>query len=194
MKWSDDYTDLGVIEGILRKRLYPMSDLEYFEDGIQQGLFRAWTDQQKGGFTAMHVINRAETWARAFYMKPWLPLGHTRVAGIGGFNEASTVKVPIQKLDNPDPNKDWGVKDSKQLSKAVMVEEEEDIVNRLWVEDILSKVRLKYATALRLRFMEGYTLEEVGQVFSPTSKWQKKAGTVLINRSLAEAKQVVGVT
>lgn len=80
-KWSDNYSNLKVIESILRKRLRNQFEREDFEDGIQQGLVRAWEDQKSGKYSEIHVINRAENWARAFYQKPWLPLGHTRKAG-----------------------------------------------------------------------------------------------------------------
>lgn len=190
MKWSGNYSDLGVIEGILRKRLYPMSGLEHFEDGIQQGLYRAWQDQEKGGYSEMHVINRAETWARSFFMRPWLPLGHTRKVGIGGFNELSIEKIPMEKLGNNDPNQEWGVRSSKQLYRAVAVEEEDDIVNRLQVEEILSHIRPKYAEALRLRFIQDYELKDIGRVFSPDSTWPKKAGARLVQRALKEAQSV----
>lgn len=187
MKWSDNYSDLKVIEGILRKRLYPMSELECFEDGIQQGLYRAWLDQESGKYGQMHVINRAETWARSFFMRPWLPLGHTRQSGPGGFSNDVTL-IPRTQIEEADPNQAWGIKNSKVLTQAISVSEETEIVNHLWVESILNKVRPKYAQALRLRFYQDYTLEEIGRVFSPDSKWQKKAGLRLVQRSLDEAR------
>lgn len=184
-KWSDDYTDLGVIEGILRQRLYSRRYQENFEDGIQQGLYHAWKDQQTGTFTEMHVINRAENWSRTFFQKPWLPLGHTRPAGNGGFTEEGVCLVPIaDQAEVADV--------SAKLARATTVCEEDGIVDHVAVEALLYELPADYADALRMRFLEDATLEEVGLHYRPSSKSPRQKGASILKAALKEAKQVMG--
>ena len=185
MKWSDNYSDLGVVEGILRQRLYSRRHQENFDDGIQQGLYHAWKDQQVGTFTEMHVINRAENWSRTFFQKPWLPLGHTRAAGNGGFSEEGVCLVPIA-----DQAEDADVSD--KLARATTVCEEEAIVDHVAVEALLYELPADYADALRMRFLEDATLEEVGLHYRPSSKSPRQKGSALVQKALLAAKNLMG--
>lgn len=185
MKWSDNYSDFGVIEGILRQRLYSRRYQENFEDGIQQGLYHAWKDQQTGTFTEMHVINRAENWSRTFFQKPWLPLGHTRPAGNGGFTEDDVCLIPIA-----DHAEDEDVSD--KLAKATTFCEEDAIVARLCVESLLHKLPADYAEVLRMRFLEDASLEKIGYLYRTDLKSPRSKGAVLVKQALAAAKNLMG--
>lgn len=184
-KWSDNYSDLSVIESILRKRLHTRSQQENFDDGIQQGLYRAWKDQQAGTFTEMHVINRAENWARAYFQKPWLPLGHTRASGNGGFSDEGVCLLPIAELADDEDVSD-------KLARATMVCEEDEIVTRLCVETLLAGLPAGHSKVLRMRFMEDASLDSLGRMTNPCDKIPGRKGAKLVKAALMAAYEALG--
>lgn len=62
-------TDYKSLEKYLRYKLKGYRDNLEFEDGIQEGLIRAWKDTETGTYDENHTRNRALSWAHNFLYK-----------------------------------------------------------------------------------------------------------------------------
>jgi DNA-directed RNA polymerase specialized sigma24 family protein len=185
----EENLNLPNVERVLRSHLHKLKHLDRWEDGIQEGLIRAWKDMEEGMDAYWQVINRAKMWAKTYILNSdgrRHATGHLPTTRAYG----NTFVKPLVTEDNHIDHKSYVYTsfDAGTMEEMSQASFEDVLLSELTFEEMVKDLEPKHRKAVTLNIRFGYSVKETGQALGYDAHPQPNAYKVL-KKAFAQVKE-----